>query len=103
MGSSRRRSALEAACVIVGFAALTIAATYPLIGMMSDHLPSDVSDPVLNAWILAWDAARFRHGIERLWDAPNFFPYRHTLTYSDHLLGLAVFTAPIQWLAGNAV
>ena len=74
-----------------------------LIARIADHLPSDVGDPVLNAWILAWNAARFRHGIERLWDAPNFFPYPHTLTYSDHLLGIAVFTAPVQWLTGNPV
>jgi hypothetical protein len=33
----------------------------------------------------------------------EFFPYRHTLLYSDHLLGIAIFTAPIQWLTGNAV
>jgi hypothetical protein len=101
--SSRTSVAVEAAWVLFGFAALAIAATYPLIAKMADHLPGDAGDPVLNAWILGWDAARFRHGIERLWDAPNFFPYRHTLTYSDHLLGIAVFTSPIQWLTGNQV
>jgi hypothetical protein len=93
----------EAAWVLLGGVVVAIAATYPLIGRMADHLPSDVSDPVLNAWILGWDAARLRSGIERLWDAPNFFPYPHTLTYSDHLLGIAVFSAPIQWLSGNPV
>ena len=104
MGRSRSTSpAIEAACVVFGFAVLAIAATYPLIARMADRLPSDVGDPVLNTWILGWDAARFRHGIGMLWDAPNFFPYRHTLTYSDHLLGIAVFTAPIQWLTGNPV
>ena len=60
---------MEAALAFFGFALLAIVATYPLIAGIGDHLPSDVGDPVLNAWILAWDAARFRHGIERLWDA----------------------------------
>jgi len=104
MGFRRPPSAaVEAALVFFGFTLLAIVATYPLIAGIGQHLPSDVGDPVLNAWILAWDAARFRHGIERLWDAPNFFPYPHTLTYSDHLLGIAVFTAPVQWLTGNPV
>ena len=96
-------AAVEAALVVFGFALLAVLATYPLIARITDHLPSDVGDPVLNAWILAWDAARFRHGIERLWDAPSFFPYLHTLMYSDHLLGIAFFTAPVQWLTGNPV
>jgi hypothetical protein len=104
MGRSRATSpAVEAACVLFGLAIFAIVATYPLITTMADHLPGDVGDPVLNTWILGWDAARLRHGIGMLWDAPNFFPYRHTLTYSDHLLGIAVFTAPIQWLTGNPV
>ena len=38
-----------------------------------------------------------------IWDAPNFFPYRHTLLYSDHLLGVALFTAPLDWLTDNPV
>ena len=52
---------------------------------------------------LAWDADRIRHGLQGLWDAPNFYPYSKTLTYSEHLLGIAAFTAPVQWLSGNPV
>ena len=28
---------------------------------------------------------------------------RDTLTLSEHLLGIAIFTAPVQWMTGNAV
>ena len=38
-----------------------------------------------------------------LWDAPFFFPLHDTLAFSEHLLGIAIFTAPLQWLTGNAV
>ena len=93
----------EAAAVVLGLVCLAIAATYPLILAPEHQLPSDLGDPLLTAWTLAWDADRFRHGLRGLWDAPNFFPYRHTLLYSDHLLGVAVFTAPIQWLTHNPV
>ena len=85
----------------VGFGALTLLFTYPLLFEMGRSLPNDLHDPLLNAWILAWDADRIRHGFQGLWDAPNFFPYSHTLTYSEHLLGIALFTAPVQWLSGN--
>jgi len=93
----------EAAWVAVAFACLAIATTYPLIRGLGTHLPSDLGDPLLNAWILAWDASRLPHGFAGLWDAPNFFPYPHTLAYSEHLLGIALFTAPLQWLTRNPV
>jgi hypothetical protein len=94
---------IEVAAVITGFACLAIATTYPLVLVLGTHLPSDLGDPLLNAWTLAWDASRIPHGFAGLWDAPNFFPYRRTLAYSDHLLGIAVFTAPLQWLTHNPV
>jgi hypothetical protein len=34
---------------------------------------------------------------------PVFTPYAHTLAYSDHLLGIAALTAPLQWLTANPV
>ena len=70
---------------------------------MGRALPRDLGDPLLNTWILAWDADRIRHGLQGLWDAPNFYPYSKTLTYSEHLLGIALFTAPVQWISGNPV
>jgi hypothetical protein len=93
----------EMIAVVVGFACLAIATTYPLVLGLATHLPSDLGDPVLTAWTLAWDASRAPHGFAGVWDAPNFFPYRHTLAYSDHLLGLAIFTAPLQAITGNPV
>ena len=93
----------EMIALVLGFACLAIATTYPLVLGLGTHLPSDLGDPLLTAWTLAWDASRVPHGLAGLWDAPNFFPYRHTLAYSDHLLGLAVFTAPLQALTRNPV
>ena len=86
----------EAAWVVLGFTALAVASTYPLILHPARTLVGDLGDPLLTAWTLAWDADRLRHGLRGVWDAPNFFPYRHTLLYSDHLLGIAIFTAPIH-------
>ena len=66
-------------------------------------LPGDLGDPLLNTWILAWDAERFLHGLDGFWDAPMFFPYPSSLAYSEHLLGVAIFTAPLQWLTDNPI
>ena len=60
-------------------------------------------DPLLNAWTLAWDADRIRHGFAGYWDGLFFYPYRDSVAYSEHLLGIALFTAPLQWLTGNPI
>jgi hypothetical protein len=100
------RSALsvtEAVSVLAAFASLAIVWTFPLILHLRAHIASEAGDPVLVAWMLAWDADRLRHGLSGIWDAPNFFPYPHTLLYSEHFLGVAVFTAPLQWLSRNPI
>ena len=99
----RGAGATELVAVLAGLVALTLAATFPLILHPATLLPNDIGDPLLNAWILEWDATAIRHGLNGLWDAPIYFPYSHTLAYSDHLLGIAVFTAPLQWLTSNPV
>src|SRR5262245_4811954 len=98
-----RSRMVEGTAVAFLFAVLAVAATYPLVFVVRTHLASDLGDPLLVSWMLGWDADRIRHGFSGIWDAPNFFPYRHTLLYSEHFLGVAVFTAPLQWLTGNAI
>ena len=98
-----RPQTVEATCVIAGFVVLTLFMTYPLVHHLTDSLPGDLGDPLLNAWILAWDSERLLHGLQGFWDAPFFYPYARTLTYSEHLLGIAILVAPIQWLSDNLV
>jgi hypothetical protein len=96
---SRRRDTLIGLATFVGVAIL---ATYPLIRNMLHSLPGGLGDPLLNSTILAWDADRAKHAFQGLWDAPYLFPHRRALAYSEHLLGVAIFTAPFDWLTGNA-
>ncbi len=93
----------ETAIVVGSFGLLATVSMHWLVRSMTNALPSDLGDPLLNTWILAWDAERIRHGLEGLWDAPMFFPYSSSLAYSEHLLGVAIFTAPLQWLTGNPI
>ena len=96
-------SARDSLVVPAAFAGAALLSTWPLVRYFGSALPNDLADPLLNAWILAWDADRLLHGLHGFWQAPIFHPYPNTLAYSEHLLGIAVFTAPIQWLTGNPI
>jgi MFS family permease len=87
--------------VALGFILLSLWVTWPLAIHLDEALPGDLGDPLLNTWILGWDADRLHHGLSGLWNAPILFPYRHTLAFSEHLLGIAVPVAPIVWLTGR--
>jgi hypothetical protein len=93
----------DATWAAAGYAILAVLATWPLVTHIGSALPGDLGDPLLNTFILGWDADRLLHGLGGWWDAPFFYPLKGTLAFSEHLLGIAFFTAPLQWLTGNAV
>jgi hypothetical protein len=86
---------------VFAFCAAAIAATWPLVLNPARTIAGGLGDPLLNTFILAWDADRARHLFRGLWDAPFLYPHRHTLAYSEHLLGIALFTTPIEWISRN--
>lgn len=84
--------------------AFTAVQTWPLLKWIpdSDVIPNDLGDPLLNAWIVWWNA----HAVPftaRWWNAPIFHPTEGALAFSEALLGLAPITTPIQWLGGGPV
>jgi hypothetical protein len=90
--------------VIAGYTLTAVATLWPLADRLRTAMvPAVTGDPLLNAWILAWDADRMRHGFAGLWNAPLFYPASDTLAWSEHLIGIALFTAPVQWLTGQPV
>jgi hypothetical protein len=106
LNASRNVSAIswrETGLVFAAFLAASVVLTFPLAVRPSRTLPSDLTDTLLNAWIIGWDADRFRHGLQGLWDAPIYFPYQSTLAFSENLLGIAWLVAPVYWATGNAV
>ena len=102
-GGADRVTARELGLVTAAMGLVAVVTSYPLVLAMGRALPFDLGDPLLNTFILNWDADRLRHLLQGLWDAPFYFPRKDTLAYSEHLLGIAAFTAPIQWLTGNPV
>jgi hypothetical protein len=93
---------VEAAIVLGFFGLLAVVATWPLATHLGTAIPSDLGDPLLIAWVLGWDADRLKHAFHGLWDAPILFPYVKTLAFSEHFLGIAVWTAPLVWLRGGS-
>ena len=88
-------AARELALATAVFLVASVLLTLPVAVHPTRTLPSDLVDTLLNSWIIGWDADRLRHGLAGLWDAPIFYPYRDTLAFSENLLGLAVFVAPV--------
>jgi hypothetical protein len=85
------------------FLALTLLLTWPLpLHPASAAMPMG-PDGDLFAWTLAWDAHAFVHQPLAIFDANIYHPLRHTLAFSENLIGSALIAAPIIWATGNPV
>jgi len=77
------------------FLALAIAWTWPLATRMSWRIPHDPGDPVLNTWILWWNTQALPFS-SAWWSPPIFYPLPGAFALSEHLAGIAAFTAPLH-------
>ena len=96
----RRISTPAALAATALYLALTIALTWPLVLHPGSLVPHDPGDPLLNTWIMSWNA-RVPPLTTAWWNAAQFFPAQGATAFSEHLLGLSVLTTPIIWLSGN--
>ena len=99
-GDSFRSFAGIASLFLVGVLALT----WPLAPRITNALPANLGDPLLNSIILGWNAQWLtgtRHG--GFWDAPIFHPHDNALAYSEHLIGQTLFVWPVFAATDNAV
>jgi hypothetical protein len=98
-----RRLAVVELCL---FLLLALAATWPLPLRMVNAIPLGTEKvatvPLLNVWVVWWNADRARHLYRGYWDAPIFYPERQTFAYSE-AHPLTVITAPLLWLTGSRV
>src|SRR5689334_3403128 len=89
-----RRAVLIA---VVGYSALTLIFTWPLVLHLASALPHDAEDPLLSATILWWNAHVWP--LTRRWmDGFFFWPAGGALALSDHRLGLMPIASPLLWL-----
>lgn len=88
------RQLREALVVLLGGLLVTVAMTWPAARSWRTALPGDLGDPPVQAWQVAWAGHAVLHQPTALFDANTFYPARHSLAFSDPLLGLA----PFGWL-----
>ena len=88
--------------ICLAFLALAVFWTWPLASHLSSRIPHDPGDPILNTWLLWWNA----HAVpftNRWWNPPMFFPMKGALALSEHLAGIGVIVTPLQLLHVNAL
>ncbi len=96
----RRAPWAEPLLVLAFFAVLTVGMTWPTILLLDQGIDA-FGDVVLQLTTMSWDAHALATDPLHLFDAPFFYPYYHSLAYSDHLLGQTLLTWPIFALSGN--
>jgi hypothetical protein len=79
---------------------LTLALHWRLLVRFGSAIPSDPGDPLLNIWILWWNAHHVPF-TAAYWNAPIFAPAPYALALSETLLGLTWVTTPLQWLGAS--
>jgi hypothetical protein len=89
--------------VFLFFLAVAGFKTWPLLTHLDTHIASDPLDPLLCAWILAWDVHALTTDPMHLFDANIFYPVKRSLAFSEHLLGVLPIFAPVFLLTGNPI
>src|SRR6267142_4429508 len=82
---------------------LTLALTWPLVLHLGDSIPAIWTgfDPMVQAFILGWDASALTGNPSRLFHPPIFYPERNALTYMDHMIGETAAATP-AFLIGHS-
>jgi hypothetical protein len=87
---------------LAGFTALAIVWTWPVAAHLTTRIPHDLGDPLLNTWILWWNAQAVPL-TEQWWSPPVLWPMPGALALSEHLLGLSVVSTPLQLAGASAI
>ena len=86
--------------LIMGFAALTIGMTWPLLSPTA-HVVPDSDDAYFSVWRMAWFAHQLPRDPLHLFDANIFHPTPDTLALSDAMLLVSAIGAPAIWSGFN--
>ena len=89
--------------LLVLFVSLAILHTWPLASDLSGLSRLDNDDAGLNVFVISWVAHIVPRNPLALFEAPIFFPERHTLAYSEHMLVPSMMGAPLMWAGVSPV
>jgi hypothetical protein len=95
-----RRDLLLALAVYV---LLTVVFTWPLALHLRHEVPMTrpAADAVQSLYAVTWGAQALGNDPLHLFQATFFYPYSASLSFLDHMFGLAVLAAPLNWATGN--
>jgi len=96
-----RRSPWLAALAL--FILLAVVHTWPIAAAPGRLGRNSQPDTKLNQWTMAWVAHQIVRDPVHLFDANIFYPERHTLAFSEHLLVQSLMGAPVAWGGGDPV
>jgi len=82
---------------------LVLALAWHFTPDFTGEVPGMWWDPLLNMWTLSWDTTTLLHAPAHLWQAQLLYPNNLTLSYSENLLGEAIFFAPFFLITHNPV
>lgn len=85
---------LRRAAPLALFAALALWAGWPLWGAAARA--ESTADPLLNAWILAWDHYAVFHRPFLFFHSDMFWPHPFTLAFGEHLVSEALLAFPFR-------
>ncbi len=96
------------AAVFAIYLLLAVGATWPLARHPFDHVigtaaPPGEATPPLNIWAMDTVLRHLPFHPLRMFEGTAFYPYEHTLAFSEHLFVPALLSAPFVWLTGNWV
>jgi hypothetical protein len=81
---------------LIALVLLTLILTYPTITTLTTHV-IDRQDPLLNTWIMAWEANVLRGNGTHLFTTNIFYPLDNSLAFSEILLSTSLIVMPITW------
>ncbi len=93
----------KVAIASVFFCAMTALKAYPGIMHPRTYLLGGPGDELLNTWVLTWDFHALMTDPGNLFNANIFYPARTTLMFSEHMIGVLPFFAPVYALTGNPI
>src|SRR5262245_11107816 len=85
---------------LLAYAGLTIVMGRNVLASLGSSITNDIGDPLFGTALLQWNATHLPWTHE-WYQLPIFYPMTDALSLAEHLLGVSVIAAPLQWLVGQ--
>jgi hypothetical protein len=95
---------------LLGYTAIAVVMTWPLVTRLGREIASDLGDPVFNSWVMMWTGGQVLAALGGHWNAFHlywhgniFAPEPLSIAYSEHLTPQMLQILPLYAATGNIV